>query len=409
MPEAKDEQQPKCQRCNKAGLACGGFAHPLKIIFDPTCYTVSTKLREREGAVDGFQSRFMPAACQGPTNYTDVGPASTRLDVAPTSFQPPTELDLSAFEESIQATFLAVNYLSKLEFGRKAIVERKRTFLEQSDWLVIPWELDQEPRPHLEKLFDIYCRLPGLLEDRLRLSVQKQKLAQAIMDNRYGPQPTLQEAYESVASALVSRCDDCLHQLRVWKSAWDLQNDLGTFPKASYNTPAGKGYPHEVLGPPLTFRNLSQANQYAIFNSIVIIILSIAYEVNYESLPLSTDIRTNAINESLFLKPGLVPPSTQHDHLLDQRRESAVEVCRSAPYHYLVEQHGYGGAYVMMFPLITALQVLEPGGQKSRYIVGILPCFTGMMDSKGLQGISPGTQSVNLAHMRSKQGAIRSL
>lgn len=40
-----------------------------------------------------------------------------------TLFKLPVELDLSAFEENIQATFLVVNYLSKIAFGRKSVLQ----------------------------------------------------------------------------------------------------------------------------------------------------------------------------------------------------------------------------------------------------------------------------------------------
>ncbi|KAL8757753.1 MAG: hypothetical protein Q9184_004124, partial [Pyrenodesmia sp. 2 TL-2023] len=418
----------------------------------------------------------------------------------PLSFKPPDELNLSAFEENIQATFLVVNYLSNLEFGRKSVLEKwgtltstqypskraleasffgrthglqdichtgtiwygkslkklardlddpktmystsvlrstivltiyeandrenpplatfqthqtntdseiakavadgKRTFLEQPDWLVIPWELDQNPKSHLEKLFDIGCRIPGLIEDRQRLSVQKQKLAQALMDNQYEPQPTLQEAYHSAVTAVVARCDDCLHQLRVWKSAWDLQSDLATVPQDSSTIPAGNKYPYDVFGLPLTFGELSEANRYTMYHSIQCTFLAIAYEVNFESLPLSTDIGSNAINKSLILKPGLVPPSTEHDHLLTQRHNSAVEICRSAPYHYMNEEHGCCGAYVVVLPLLAARQVFVPGGKESRYIDSMLPCFTEKTDSGGQQGILSGMRFVNMAEKR---------
>ncbi|KAL8902824.1 MAG: hypothetical protein Q9207_004350 [Kuettlingeria erythrocarpa] len=388
------------------------------------------------------------------------------------------ELDLSAFEEHIQATFLVVNYLSNLEFGRRSVLETwgtldsahypakraleatffgrihcrqdisntgalwygkslrklardlndpkemcstsvlrsaivltmyeiakavsdgKRTFLEQSDWLVVPWENDPDPRPRLETLFDVACRIPGLIEERKKLSAQKQKLAQAIKDNQYRPQPVLEEAYHSVASALGSRCDDCLHQLRMWKSEWDLQSDLLTQLNRSPTTPGGEEYPQDVLGPPRTFGDLPQANLYALYHAILCAFLTIAYEVHYESCPSSTDLRINATIESLILKPSLVPPATEFDHLLNQRHESAVEICRSAPYHYLDKQHGCGGAYVVLFPLLAARQVFVPGGPESRYIESMLPCAIERLGLVGLQSISPGMRFVNMAGER---------
>lgn len=242
--------------------------------------------------------------------------------------------------------------------------------------------------------------MPGLIEERKKLAAQKKKLAQAIMDNQYRPQPALEEAYHSVASALASRCDDCLHQLRVWKSQWDLQSDLLTRLKASLTTPAGEEYPQDVLGPPRTFRNLPQANLYTIYHAIHCAFLTIAYEVNYESCPSSTDLRINATIESLVLRPNLVPPATEFDHLLSQRHESAVEICRSAPYHYLDKQHGCGGAYVVLFPLLAAQQVFVPGGPESRYIESMLPSTTEKMGLVALQTVAPGMRFVNLVGER---------
>lgn len=256
------------------------------------------------------------------------------------------------------------------------MAEGKRSFLEQSDWLVIPWEKVEKPR--IEKLLDVGCMLPGLVEDRRSLSVQKQTLAQEVLDNGHRTQPILEQAYHFVASALARRCEQLLHQIRMWKVEWEMQGNIFDHSKTSHLPPC-PAYPHTIFGPPFIFCNLLQANLYAMYNSILATLLTITYEVKYEASPLSTDLQSNAIFESLLLKPGIATPPTDNEGLLMQRHQSAVEICRSTPYHHWREKHGSGASYMIMFPLLVALQVVTPSGDEARYINSVIQCFAEAM------------------------------
>lgn len=218
----------------------------------------------------------------------------------------------------------------------------------------------------------------------------------------------LEQAYHSVASVLATQCNDCLHQLRVWKHEWEMLSDVVDFFKTSSASLAGPGYPHALFGSPLTFLNLRQANHYVMYNAIRCTFLSIAYELSYEASLLSTDVQSNAINESLFFRPGRETPCTDHDHLLEERRNCAIEICRSAPYHHLTEQHGCSGVYIIMFPLLAARQVFMPGEGESSYIDSVLPCFAENMGFKSLTEISPGMRVVSLATLRADQALLTS-
>ncbi|KAL8723592.1 MAG: hypothetical protein Q9225_000134 [Loekoesia sp. 1 TL-2023] len=487
-----DEQHPQCHRCDKAGLKCEGFEHPLRVVFDPTCSAVSRKTTASKAS--GIQARVTPAheVLRIDKRYQ---PQAMYSKDAYTSCSPPIELDLSPFQDNIQATFLVVNYLSRLEFGRKtvlddwntmspldypsrcaleatffgrvhqrqdiceigslwygkalrklasdlgdpekrwsvlvlrsaviltmheliashtdswiqhaggigrllemrgphrhqateerrileaarpvivakAIAEGKRTFLEQPDWLTIPWAPYSNKKPQVDQLVDIGCMLPGLIQERQKLSIRKRRLAKDIANNHQQVQLKLETEYHSFAATLATRCDHYLHRLRAWKGIWDSQNNPTNLPRISPIPQSNSHYPHATVSPPLTFHNLRQANQYAMYNALLCTLLAVSYELHYEASSLSTDTHSDAINDSLFLKPGLITRLTDRKDMLVERCECAKEICRSTPYHLLVEKHGYGAVYAIMFPLMTARQVFVPGGEEAKFIDSVLP------------------------------------
>lgn len=53
-----------------------------------------------------------------------------------------------------------------------ALEQRKRTFLERTEWKSIPWARTWIPKPDLQKLLDIAADIPGLLEDADSLDMQ---------------------------------------------------------------------------------------------------------------------------------------------------------------------------------------------------------------------------------------------
>ncbi|KAI4086816.1 MAG: hypothetical protein LQ344_007253 [Seirophora lacunosa] len=286
----------------------------------------------------------------------------------------------------------------------KAVAEGKRCFLEKSDWVTVPWELEPGGKPLVEKLFDAGCPIPGLVEDRKKLSVQKQRLASATAKNNLQPQPDLSDAYHSVASALAARCEQCIHQIRAWKNEWDMQGKVSEVWSISSVPSAGSDYPYAELGLPLAFSDLKRASRYSMYNALLSTFLTIAYEARYEASTLSTDIISNAINESLILKPGLATPRTDHDYLLKQRHDCAIEICRSVPYHNLPgPDHQVSGIHSIMFPLMAAQQVVAPGGEVFRYIDRVFPRCDNFGAFKDLQILPPGVRMSSLPHIQPAQ------
>jgi hypothetical protein len=67
-----------------------------------------------------------------------------------------------AFQEEAALRLLESNR-SLIALG--AIVQRKRTFLEQSIWQTVPWALQPGVRSTTQLLHDLLCEIPGLFED----------------------------------------------------------------------------------------------------------------------------------------------------------------------------------------------------------------------------------------------------
>lgn len=225
--------------------------------------------------------------------------------------------------------------------------------------------------------------IPGLIEERRKLSIRKRNLAKDIANNHQQFHLKLKTEYHSFAANLATRSDHYLHRLRAWKGTWDSQNNQTDLLRNSPIVQTDSRYPHATVGPPLMFHELRQANQYVMYNAVLCTLLAVSYELHYEASPLSTETHTDAINDSLFLKPGLVTRFTNDDSMLIERYECAKEICRSAPYHLLVEKHGFGAVYAIMFPLMAARSAFVPGGDEARFIDSVLPFSAQILGFKG--------------------------
>ncbi|KAL8706237.1 MAG: hypothetical protein Q9201_000674 [Fulgogasparrea decipioides] len=115
-----DERHPNCRRCEKAGFECEGFQHPLRIVLDQSCANV---LRRHEKP--GVRPNRAPSAAAHQNSLTsqESGSIAARRHVIHKAYALPVEVGLSPFQDSIQSTFLVVNFLSQVEFGRKSVLE----------------------------------------------------------------------------------------------------------------------------------------------------------------------------------------------------------------------------------------------------------------------------------------------
>ena len=99
-------------------------------------------------------------------------------------------------------------------------------------------------------------------------------------------------------------------------------------------------------------RHIRKTNEYQLYNTVVFLLSSLMLS----NPPLSSDDREAS-------------PSVPD--LLGQRWDAAYNICRAVPYD-LFEKHGGGGAYLILFPLLTTLRLFGEGSDEGKWIKHVL-------------------------------------
>ena len=234
----------------------------------------------------------------------------------------------------------------------KAITDCKRTFLDQQDWQTIPWAQDPSQKSSMNLLIDIFCVIPGLLEESKRLH----NSTSFIWDYRPPTSPFTGSSAARQDPRLVAlrhRTQACHAQLRRWKEAWDRMYPSALHPvKISYFSQPDLKFPEDIFSYAINFPSFLRAAEYQLYNTVVFFL------------------------SSLMLT---VPPTSQGDFvstpvpdLLTQRWEAAYNICRAVPYDLSSEKHGGGGAYLLLFPLLTTLRLFGEGSDEGKWIKHVL-------------------------------------
>lgn len=245
----------------------------------------------------------------------------------------------------------------------KAITDCKRTFLEQQDWLTIPWAQDPSQKSYMNQLMDIFCIIPGLLEDSKRLHTSKSFVWDFMA-------PTSSSTDSSTATqdpwlvALRHRTQDCYAKLQRWKETWDRCYPSAIHPvKPSHFPRSDLRFPEDIFSYALDFPSFQRACEYQLYNTLVFFLASLMLSVPPTS-------------EGDFLSPPSV------SDLLTQRYNSAYDVCRTVPYD-MFDQHGGGGPYLLLFPLLTTLRLFGEGSDEGKWIKHVLASIA---ERWGLEG-----------------------
>ena len=245
----------------------------------------------------------------------------------------------------------------------KAITDCKRTFLDRQDWLTLPWAQDPGQKSPINLLIDIFCAIPGLLEE----SKRQHTSTSFKWDFTAPTSPSTGTSAAGQDSRLVSlrhRTQDCYAKLQRWKEDWDTDFPTAVQPvKTSHFPRSDLKFPEEIFSYAITFPNFLRANEYQLYNTIVFFL------------------------SSLMLS---VPPTSRADFdaspsvsdLLSTRFDAAYNICRAVPYD-LFEKHGGGGAYLLLFPLVTNLRLFGEGSDEGKWIKHVL----GLIEKRwGLEG-----------------------
>lgn len=243
----------------------------------------------------------------------------------------------------------------------KAITDCKRTFLDQNAWLTLPWAQDLAQKSTMNHLIDIFCVIPGLLEDAKSLHSTKS----FVWDIMTQPSPSSEDPQDPRLAELRQRTQQCYTNLQMWKADWDRRYPSAVQPvNMSRFPPSDLKFPIDIFEYAITFPNFLRANEFQLYNTVIFFLST----VMLSDPALSPDDRT--------LLPS-VPD------LLGQRWDAASNICRAVPYDLMFEKHGCGGAYLLLFPLLTNLRLFGSSSPEGRWIKQVLD---GIRNKWGLEG-----------------------
>ncbi|KAF7161926.1 hypothetical protein CNMCM5623_007341 [Aspergillus felis] len=219
------------------------------------------------------------------------------------------------------------------------IVERKRCFLEDPSWKSIPWAGRMGSKTPIDYLHDVFCDIPGLLED----------LDQVIA---WDPDiPGRDEFLDQVRQNALS----ILEILYSWRCKW--QED---YPDTAFFIPSinsgSDGLPPSPFRTVIWFTDPYRANELIVYDSVLLIVLKAA-----EGLGLNLgESHSSMTNPRDLLLP-----------IQSNRKEVAIEVCRTVDYHLHCLQRS-SGAFMLLFPLNVAYRNLEPESDEARWMEKIM-------------------------------------
>lgn len=244
----------------------------------------------------------------------------------------------------------------------KAITDCKRTFLDQEDWLTLPWAQDPNQKTPMNHLIDIFCIIPGLLEDSKSLHSGHSFVWDFTSPSSPNTDPSAAEIDPRLAD-LRQRTQECYAKLQWWKEEWDRAYPSAVQPvNMSYFPPSDLNFPIHIFEHAITFPNFLRANEFQLYNTVVFFMTSLMLSVP-------------------SLSPDHTSPSVAD--LLGQRWDAADNICRAVPYDLMFEKHGCGGAYLLLFPLLTVLRLWGADSYEGKWIRQVL---AGIRNKWGLEG-----------------------
>ncbi|GIJ87957.1 hypothetical protein Asppvi_006873 [Aspergillus pseudoviridinutans] len=219
------------------------------------------------------------------------------------------------------------------------IVERKRCFLEDPSWKSIPWAGRMGSKTPIDYIHDVFCDIPGLLED---------------LDKVIAWDPDIPGRDEFLGQVRQNALS-ILEILYSWRCKWQEDNPDTAFFIPSSNS-GSDGLPPSPFKTVIWFTDPYRANELIVYDSVLLIVLKAA-----EALGLNL----GGPHSSMTSSSDLLHPVPSN------RKEVAIEVCRTVDYHLHCLQRS-SGAFMLLFPLNVAYRNLEPESDEARWMKKIM-------------------------------------
>jgi hypothetical protein len=222
-----------------------------------------------------------------------------------------------------------------------AILNRKRTFLEQRIWKEVPWENSASSKTQLDYLIDILCDFPGLLED-----ADDAELVGALPEDNRTSWINIQHL-----------CQEKLTKLSEWRRGWE-----STFGQCRYEVDISQSSdssaePSSPLFPSVfNFTGIWRAYEFCVHNALRILLLRLSSRACIMAHGGTASPRQTMATGSVENEAGV--------------EELAIEICRSID--YFLKEHGQIGAVLLMFPAQIALLPLICKSEAGTWLKNVL-------------------------------------
>ncbi|MCJ1395346.1 hypothetical protein MMC18_009408 [Xylographa bjoerkii] len=263
----------------------------------------------------------------------------------------------------------------------RALMQRKRCFLEQTIWKTVPWALEPESKRCVHYLQDILCDLPGIVED-----------ATSLLDfaNAGGDASNL---YRELRCKIISS----LEELYEWRWKWEAE-----FPNSCYKVkPSQSSSPFSTV---LYFKDLDRASLITHYNGILLILLRLhrGLRIPYRPVREPASYRSCEVQASVLTNPLLLPGRA------NSLEDVAREICRTVEYH-LLGFEGRAGGYYLFFPLRIAYHLFEYESAEAKWlrqIMGVIADDSGFELGRHLIELSPISDNMEDRHLNKYTVAV---
>ena len=205
------------------------------------------------------------------------------------------------------------------------MLRQRRTFLQQDNWMSVPWASSAKQKSLPQQFLDIVCFIPGLWEER-----------NSLLSPLNRPMTTTDEKIaDSRTSEISGRIYGIIDAIQEWQSEW-----ANLYPR-NHRTVSCENlvdYPEHLFGPPLRFANLDRCREFTKYNGAL-----------YELFKI----------QSLLDDSAAQSPTASSTH--QTSKTFAAEICRCVPYMLDFHENGSGGAMLTLwwFRIISSTYTTE--------------------------------------------------
>lgn len=280
----------------------GALLAPIVILL---MYAASTPTAEQEGTANHVMGLFALLQIAGPTAFR--------------------RRPLRDAFSSCRATLVICGLLQK-----------KRLFLEEEAWRVVPWELEPARKGQQDRLVDVLVSVPGFLEDQTKV------VEVPDLDAKMG---------------LVGRVGGALRALCEWRWRWEERNPRAAWEEGRERRLPGMVSPPTVAKNLLVFSSFTAAVEIALYNAVLLCLLGLLFSElppQQAQTHIASAIRDTDPAWLAQTNPALNLPRTPL-----YLRAAAIEIVRAFEHQLRHARSTQESALFWLFPFGLAAKVLQ--------------------------------------------------